>query len=191
MKYIAAIEGEEYVIGIGEAGELSVNDAPRTVDLESIDGGSHFSLLIGSRSYDVYVERTENGFAITVDDACYTVQVEGGQVARSSTRDSKGDRVGETATSVTIGSQGARPRDAAPGAVTSPMTGVLVEILASVGQTVEAGEGVAILEAMKTENVVRAPLGGTVKSIQASTGQSLRMDEVIMYLEASEARNDR
>jgi biotin carboxyl carrier protein len=68
------------------------------------------------------------------------------------------------------------------------MTGVLVEILAGVGQTVEVGEGVAILEAMKTENVVRAPVGGTVKSVEASTGQSLRMDEVIMYVEASEER---
>ena len=46
MKYIAAIEGEEYLVGIGENGEVSLNDAPRAVDLESIDDLSHFSLLM-------------------------------------------------------------------------------------------------------------------------------------------------
>jgi biotin carboxyl carrier protein len=186
MKYIVAIEGEEYAIQIGEGGEVSLNDAPRAVDLQSIDGISHFSLLIGPRSHDVFLERVETGYAVTVDGEHYSVQVEGGQEAHASEQVGRGPRKPEAATGPPIGAQGAVLRDPSPGAVTSPMTGVLVEILAGVGQRVEAGEGVAILEAMKTENVVRAPVGGSVKSIEASTGQSLRMDEVIMHLDPSE-----
>jgi len=186
MKYVAAIEGEEYVIGIGETGELSVNDLPRAVHLESIDSEAHFSLLIGPRSYDVFVERVADGYAVTVEGERYSVQVGVGQTTRTGPQDGRGARRTEAPTSTTLGFQGVGPRDAAPGAVVSPMTGVLVEILASVGQAVEAGEGVAILEAMKTENVVRAPHSGTVKSIEASTGHALRMDEVIMHLDAFE-----
>ncbi|MGD8819647.1 MAG: hypothetical protein PVF67_06015, partial [Anaerolineae bacterium] len=74
-------------------------------------------------------------------------------------------------------------RQAVAGAVTSPMTGVLLEILVGEGDQVEAGEGVAILEAMKTENVIRAPGSGIVQRIQATPGQTLRMDDVIMHIE--------
>jgi biotin carboxyl carrier protein len=186
MKYIALIGGEEYVIDIGAHGDLRINDASRAVHLESIDGASHFSLLVGPKSHDVFVERVGGGYAITVDGELYSVQVEGERAARADEQGSRGRPKREATAGPATGTQGAVPRDASAGAVTSPMTGVLVEILAGVGQAVEAGEGVAILEAMKTENVVRAPAGGSVKSIEASTGQSLRMDEVIMYLDLSE-----
>lgn len=186
MQYIAAIEGEEYVIGVDEADELVVNDKPRAAHLESIDTGSHFSLLIGPKSFDVFVERATDGYAVTVGGERYLVQVADARRAGGGLQDTRGGLRAEQPASPASGTPGAGLREVAPGAVTSPMTGVLVEILASVGQVVEAGEGVAILEAMKTENVVRAPQGGTVRSIEASTGQSLRMDEVIMLLESPE-----
>jgi biotin carboxyl carrier protein len=65
------------------------------------------------------------------------------------------------------------------------MTGVLLEILVAEGDQVEAGDSVAILEAMKTENVISAPGSGIVQRIQATPGQTLRMDDVIMHVEVS------
>ena len=188
MKYMAATGGEEFVVDVGEHGEVRVNDMPHAVHLDSIDGVSHFALLIGPRSYDVFVERAEDAYAITVDGVRHFVQIGEEQLARVDLPARKQARSTDAPVSARIGNHGTEARVPAPGAVHSPMTGVLVEILTSVGRTVEAGEGVAILEAMKTENVVRAPIGGTVKSIQASTGQSLRMDEVIMCLEPLEDR---
>lgn len=186
MKYFAAVEGDEYVIGIGEADELTVNDTPRSAQLEGIDTESHFSLLVGPRSFDVFVERARDGYAVTVGGERYLVQVADARGMGGRLRGSKGSQRAEGPAGAAVGTTGAGARDAEPDAVASPMTGVLIEILANVGQVVEAGEGVAILEAMKTENVVRAPRGGTVKSIEASTGQSLRMDEVIMVLQPAQ-----
>jgi acetyl-CoA/propionyl-CoA carboxylase biotin carboxyl carrier protein len=56
------------------------------------------------------------------------------------------------------------------GAVTVPMQGTIVKVLVEVGQEVEAGATVCILEAMKMENNITADKGGTVKEIKVATG---------------------
>ena len=64
--------------------------------------------------------------------------------------------------------------------VLSPMPGLLVEVAVSLGQKVQAGERVAVIEAMKMENVSFASQDGVVKSIEASKGDSLSVDQVIV-----------
>jgi propionyl-CoA carboxylase alpha chain len=64
--------------------------------------------------------------------------------------------------------------------VLSPMPGLLVEVAVSLGQKVQAGERVAVIEAMKMENVLFASQDGVVKSIEASKGDSLSVDQVIV-----------
>src|SRR5215468_6183783 len=61
-----------------------------------------------------------------------------------------------------------------------PMPGLVVSIAVTVGQEVKAGETLAIVEAMKMENVLRAERDGTVKAIFAKVGDSLAVDAVIM-----------
>jgi propionyl-CoA carboxylase alpha chain len=64
--------------------------------------------------------------------------------------------------------------------VLSPMPGLLVEVAVAPGQKVQAGERVAVIEAMKMENVLFAAQDGVVKSIEASKGDSLSVDQVIV-----------
>lgn len=64
--------------------------------------------------------------------------------------------------------------------VLSPMPGLLVEVAVSLGQKVQSGERVAVIEAMKMENVLFASQDGVVKSIEASKGDSLSVDQVIV-----------
>ena len=64
--------------------------------------------------------------------------------------------------------------------VLSPMPGLLVEVSVTQGQKVQAGERVAVIEAMKMENVLFAAQDGVVKSVQASKGDSLSVDQVIV-----------
>lgn len=64
--------------------------------------------------------------------------------------------------------------------VLSPMPGLLVEVSVNQGQKVQAGERVAVIEAMKMENVLFAAQDGVVKSVQASKGDSLSVDQVIV-----------
>ena len=65
----------------------------------------------------------------------------------------------------------------------SPMPGLLREIAVAEGQEVKAGEKLAVIEAMKMENVLKADNDGKVKKIVASPGASLSVDEVIIEFE--------
>ena len=75
------------------------------------------------------------------------------------------------------------PHKAAPDMssfVLSPMPGLLVDIAVQVGQKVQAGERVAVIEAMKMENVLFAAADGVVSKITAVKGESLVVDQVIV-----------
>jgi propionyl-CoA carboxylase alpha chain len=64
--------------------------------------------------------------------------------------------------------------------VLCPMPGLVVSIAVKEGQEVKAGETVALIEAMKMENVLRAEIDGTVKKINCKPGDSLAVDAVIL-----------
>jgi propionyl-CoA carboxylase alpha chain len=64
--------------------------------------------------------------------------------------------------------------------VLCPMPGLVVSIAVKEGQEVKAGETVAVVEAMKMENVLRAEIDGTVKKVNAKKGDSLAVDAVIL-----------
>jgi len=66
----------------------------------------------------------------------------------------------------------------------SPMPGLLMKVLVSEGDTVAAGQDLAIIEAMKMENTLSASIAGTVSSIVATAGESLAVDDVIMEFES-------
>ena len=61
-----------------------------------------------------------------------------------------------------------------------PMPGLVRSIAVTEGQEVKAGETLAVVEAMKMENVLRAERDATVKAIKAKPGDSLAVDAVIM-----------
>ena len=67
--------------------------------------------------------------------------------------------------------------------VLSPMPGLLVDVAVAVGQKVQAGERVAVIEAMKMENVLFAAQDGVVKKVVASQGESLTVDQMIVEFE--------
>ena len=64
--------------------------------------------------------------------------------------------------------------------VLSPMPGLLTQVLVSVGQKVLAGERLAVIEAMKMENVLVAAQDAVVKGIEAKVGDSLAVDQIIV-----------
>jgi len=66
----------------------------------------------------------------------------------------------------------------------SPMPGMVVDILVSEGDEVKAGEPLAIVDAMKMENVLRAELDGRVAKVAVAKGDSLAVDQVILEFEA-------
>jgi propionyl-CoA carboxylase alpha chain len=65
----------------------------------------------------------------------------------------------------------------------SPMPGLLSSVVVSPGQEVKAGEPLAVVEAMKMENVLHAERDGRIARIRASVGDSLAVDQVILEFE--------
>ena len=65
----------------------------------------------------------------------------------------------------------------------SPMPGLLREVAVKAGQEVKAGEKLAVIEAMKMENILRADQDCKVKKISAAAGESLAVDQVIIEFE--------
>ena len=69
------------------------------------------------------------------------------------------------------------------GRVTVPMQGTIVKVNVEVGQAVEAGETVVILEAMKMENAVNAEKSGVVKAVKVATGDQVTAGDVVVEIE--------
>ncbi len=122
-------------------------------------------------------------------DAGYARAGEQGRTRFTVDVDGKRVRLGiPAALAAALGS--AAPGDASPvpaaaaddGAVTAPFAGTLVSWLVAEGDAVDAGQDVAVLEAMKTESRVAAPRAGTVRELVAGPGESVTADQVLARL---------
>jgi acetyl-CoA/propionyl-CoA carboxylase, biotin carboxylase, biotin carboxyl carrier protein len=72
---------------------------------------------------------------------------------------------------------------AGSGSVTVPMQGTIVRVLVAVGDAVEAGQTICILEAMKMENAVNAETSGVVKELRVAAGDSVGGGDVVAVIE--------
>ena len=76
----------------------------------------------------------------------------------------------------------AAPAAAGAVTITAPMPGTILDIKVSVGQTIQKGDVVCVLEAMKMENDIPASQGGTVASINVQKGSNVNANDVIITL---------
>ena len=82
---------------------------------------------------------------------------------------------------------GAEEGDAA---IRAPMNGRLVAIAVEEGERVEAGQRLAVVEAMKMEHALVAPHAGVVRDLDANVGDQVEMGERIMRVEAADQKAD-
>lgn len=81
-----------------------------------------------------------------------------------------------------------KPKSLDPGTptennVVAPMPGTILAIKFKVGDKVDAGADVVILEAMKLENLLTAPVSGTIKAIKTSEGASVNAGDILVEIE--------
>ena len=84
-----------------------------------------------------------------------------------------------------VASQGGnRPAISAEGDVGTTMPGNIVDVLVAEGDTVEAGQAVLIIEAMKMETELQAPIGGTVAAVNAAKGDRVTPGEALIQIQS-------
>jgi len=64
--------------------------------------------------------------------------------------------------------------------IKAPMPGLILDIKVKIGQEVQLGENLVILEAMKMENIIKSPRNGTIKEIKVKQGQSVEKNQVLL-----------
>jgi pyruvate carboxylase subunit B len=69
------------------------------------------------------------------------------------------------------------------GAVTSHMQGMVLSVKVAIGDCINEGDTVCVIEAMKMENAIHAPHGGTVKAILISEGDAVKSGDVLLSIE--------
>jgi biotin carboxyl carrier protein len=79
--------------------------------------------------------------------------------------------------------RGAGSLGAGRNSIKAPMPGKIVRVLVKVGDTVEAGQGIAVIEAMKMQNELKAPGAGSVASILVKDGDTVVAGAVLAVIE--------
>jgi len=67
--------------------------------------------------------------------------------------------------------------------ISAPMPGKVIRVLVKAGDTVEAGQGLVVVEAMKMQNEIRSPKTGTVERILATEGQAVNAGEALLWVD--------
>ncbi len=152
MKYVTIIRGQQFEIEIGKEGEVTVNGEPRHVDFLSL-GPSLYSLITDNRSFQVVVEGESGHYDVLMNGHLHETQV----------LDERALLMAQRRGGLSSGS----------GEINSPMPGLIVGVLVEVGQTIEAGQTVVILESMKMQNELKTPVAGVVESVTCEVGQTV------------------
>ena len=167
MKYIVQLNAERKAVTIGAEGVSYEDAAPSQAELSDIEGSPIRMLKIGSRVYRVVVQRRQGRGRYTLWVDGYRFEAEALDERTRAIRD--------------LSSAAAGPVGPAP--VRAPMPGLLVRVNVKAGDTVQAGQGLIVMEAMKMENELRATAGGTVKSVEVVPGTAVEKGALLVALE--------
>jgi propionyl-CoA carboxylase alpha chain len=178
--------GEQFVAVVLDARGQHVHKSVSVTDFHGQTGSS--AVAVGSNSYKIDSRAPLGSIRVEgmVNGRAFTAQVE-----RGAGKNPLALRVAHDGTQIDamvlspLGAQllSLMPYKAPPDLskfLMSPMPGLLVEVSVQPGQQVQAGEKLAVIEAMKMENVLFASQDGVVGHIAAAKGESLAVDQIIM-----------
>jgi propionyl-CoA carboxylase alpha chain len=150
-----------------KGGTLAVTDDGDLVDIVGrwTPGQRLLTVVIDGRKRTVQVRRVGRSFELQTRGASHKVQVLNPHVAELSKYMLQ------------------KPAPDLSRLLLAPMPGLLTKLDVAVGDKVEPGQPVAVMEAMKMENILRAPKAATVKATPAKAGDSLAVDQVIVEFE--------
>jgi propionyl-CoA carboxylase alpha chain len=158
------IDGVSYAVAL-TADEVTVNGESVELALEYTPGDRLVACEIDGKPLTVKIEPFRAGFKLTTRGAIHQVQALPASIAHLD-----GHMIEKI------------PPDLSKYLI-CPMPGLLVALNVKEGDSVEAGQPLAVVEAMKMENILRAEKAGKVKTVNAKAGESLAVDAVILEME--------
>ena len=164
VKYFSRIGEREYEIEI-EGDQVFVDGERIDIDLRQSGAPELYSLLFNGRSYELLIEAERFNYGVTVRGERFEVQVEDERTRRLN--------AGRMMPTLPEGEL----------AVRAPIPGLVVRVLVEVGDTIQDGQPLVLLEAMKMENEIRALRGGVVKKIEVAAGQRVEQNGLLLVLE--------
>lgn len=171
QKYLARHEDEEVTLEMrSEDGVTFVRreeeDRWHEVTLERVGDSGLFLLMVDSHPTELYVERRRGGADVIIGRHAFNYEIgpwrPAGQRARAA----------------------AQPTGMV--SVKAPMTGSIVEVRCAVGERVESGHVLLIIESMKMNNELRAPADGVVEAVPVEAGQRVSAGDLLVALRAGE-----
>jgi propionyl-CoA carboxylase alpha chain len=164
VEWTITIDGEVFAVNFGDD-VISVDGKAVDLAMEYTPGDRLVVADIGDSTLPVKVEPTRTGLKMTTRGAIHKVGILPTRIAHLSKH--MLEKV---------------PPDLSKFLI-CPMPGLLVSLSVEEGDKVEAGQPLAVVEAMKMENILRAEKSATVKKVNAKAGESLAVDAVILELE--------
>jgi propionyl-CoA carboxylase alpha chain len=158
------IDKQSHDVELSEDG-LTVDGEPIDLAMEYAPGDKMVVAEVAGETLGVKIETTRKGFRMTTRGAIHQVGVLPASIAHLSAH--MIEKI---------------PPDLSRFLI-CPMPGLLVSLNVEEGEAVVAGQPLAVIEAMKMENILRAEKSGTVAKINAKAGESLAVDAIILELE--------
>jgi pyruvate carboxylase subunit B len=161
MRYVTQVEGKTFVIEVQDK-EIVVDGQVHAVDLRRIELLSLYSLLIDNLSHEVFIEEQDDKYGAMLEGKLYTVQVQEERAREQS------------ALPPTL------PAVQGDVLVKAPMPGLVLEVLADVGQKTQAGAVLVVLESMKMRIELRCPQDGVVQAVHTAPDEHVTQEQVLV-----------
>lgn len=168
MRLLANAGGVTHTVELDEGNgtglvRVKVNDREYLIDVTNPAPG-HYSLVVRGQVFSAFVWQRRGRREVQVGDWSTSVEVVPAQ----------GQRPSAKTTAAVRGRQ----------EITSPMSGRVVQVLVQPGQTVEDGESLIIIEAMKMETDIRAVSRGHVKDIIVSANMAVEAGQLLLVIDS-------
>lgn len=166
MKYFVRVDGEEHEVVLdGDGVHLDGEDVTARVD--DVDGTPVRMVTVGDEVHRVVVRSGASRGLYTIWLDGFRFEVEALDERARAIRELSGASAGPSG----------------PAPLKAPMPGLIVRVNVQVGDTVQAGQGLVVMEAMKMENELRAQAAGKVRSIVVSPGTVVEKGALLIELE--------
>ena len=166
MKYVVQLNDQRHTVSIRPDGVQYEDEPIARAQLSDIEGSPVRMVKLGTHVYRVVAEKRQGRGRYTLWVDGYRFEVEALDERTRAIRD--------------LSAANAAPAGPAP--IMAPMPGLIVRVNVSVGDRVEAGQGIVVMEAMKMENELRATAPGTVQTIEVMAGTAVEKGALLVRL---------